>query len=668
VAEPDSVGRPERPHHTVGRRTLGSPALFAVIYTVLAGAIYFSLGVVAQHALALTPVVYLIAGVFFLLAAFTYVEGSSLHQDRGGSTVFARYAFNELWSFIAGWAILLDYIILIAVCAFTATNYLAVFWGPLGHGTTEILFSIAIIAYVALRNIRGFSKTRVNRITALVVADLALQLLIVVLGLAQFFNWNTLTDPIDLGTAPTWGGVIFALGVASVVFTGLESASGLSGEVQVGRRGLQRMITSATATVMVVYVGIALVALTALPQVGDTTALSQHFLETPIIGIVEQFPQQWLADTLKYVVAVAGTATLIAAANSAMLGLSRLAYSLSTNRQIPSAVGRLHPTRSTPVVLIVLAAICAAALTIPRDLDFLVGIYAFGALIGLTLAHLSVIRLRYKEPDRRRVYKTPGNVRFRGQDLPLPTVIGATLSFAAWVSIVIYHPGGRYVGFGWMLFGIALYVIYRTTQDKSLLRRVVVPEAALRGEGRDSKAEYGSILVPIFGTPLDDDIIQTAGRLAGDEHDDFDSEGGATIEALWVFEVPMSLPIDARLPEAQLERAREALRRAKAVGEEYEGVEVATATVRARRAGAAIVEEARRRGVEAVVLAAEEPSRIRGGALLGGRGGRVDNFVGEVTKYVIGKAPCQVILTAPPAKAPAPEAVPEAKPDAVKEK
>jgi basic amino acid/polyamine antiporter, APA family len=433
-----------------------------------------------------------------------------------------------------------------------------------------------------------------------------------------------------------------------IVFTGLESASGLSGEVAVGRAGLKRLIASASATIMVVYVGIATVALMALPVIGNQTSLSRNFLEAPMLGIAESFPEHWLRDTMKYLVAAAAAATLIAAANSAMLGLSRLAYSLSTNRQIPSALGRLHPTRSTPYVLIIFAAVIAGALTAPQDLDFLVGIYAFGALLGLTIAHASICVLRYREPDRDRPYKMPLGVRFRGGELPLPAAIGAVLSFVAWISVVILHSGARYVGFGWMGGGLLLYVVYRLTQGKSLTKRVLVPESALRREPV-RELEYGSILVPLFGNALDDDIIQTAGRLAGHEHDDFDDEAGATIEALWIFEVPMSLPLDARLPEAQLQRAREALRRAKAVGEEYEGVEVATATVRARRVGQAIVDEARRRGVEAVVLAAEPPSRIRGGALLGGRGA-MDNFVGDVTKYVVTKAPCQVILTAPPAQ------------------
>jgi APA family basic amino acid/polyamine antiporter len=196
-----------------------------------------------------------------------------------------------------------------------------------------------------------------------------------------------------------------------------------------------------------------------------------------------------------------------------------------------------------------------------------------------------------------------------------------------------------------MAFGVLLYVIYRTVEGKPIFKRVTVPAQALTR--RDVEARYGSMLVPVLGTALDDDIMQTAGRLAGEENEDA-GEGGAVIEALWVFEVPMALPLDSRVADADLRRARQALARAKAIGEEYEGVEVATATVRARRAGEAIVYEARRRGVEAIVLAAEEPTSIRGGLHFGGRQGLHDSFVGETTRYVLQKARCRVILTAPP--------------------
>ncbi len=230
--------------------------------------------------------------------------------------------------------------------------------------------------------------------------------------------------------------------------------------------------------------------------------------------------------------------------------------------------------------------------------------------------------------------------------MPIPAVIGAIASALGWVALLVFHTGARYVGLAWLLSGIVLYVGYRKSQQKPLLKRVTIPERALRYEALEP--EFGSILVPILGTALDDDIIQTAGRLAGETHDDVESEG-AVIEAIWVFEIPLALPMDAPLPDAQVKRAREALARAKLVGEEYEGVEVATAIVRARRAGEAIVREARRRGVEAIVLAAEESSRVRGGSLLGGVGGPLENYVGDVSRYVIAKAPCRVILTAPPA-------------------
>ncbi len=631
------------------KRSIGSPRLFAIVYTSLASAIYFSLGVIAGHALGLTPLVFLLAALFFGLTALTYVEGASLHQDRGGSTVFARYAFNELVSFVAGWAVLLDYIILIAVTTYSATQYLRVFWHPLGNRDEALLLSLAFIAWVVLANIRGFGGRRARRIGMLVIGDLALQLLIVVLGLVLFFDPHTLLSPIHLGSAPTWSSFVFALTIAAIAFTSLESAAGLAGEVRISRAGLRQMVASGTATVVFGYVGIAVVAVTALPVHDGHTALAGRYLDDPVIGIVTQMHPHWLAQSLVYLVGALATLTLVAAANSAMLGLSRLAYSLSTNRQIPSGLGRLHPQRSTPYVLIILAGVIAAGLAASENLDFLVGLYAFGAMLAFTIAHLSICKLRYSEPDRDRPYKVPLSIRVRGGELPLPAAFGALVSAAGWVAVMVVHEPARYVGLAWMAIGIALYVIYRRADETSLLRRVTVSPQMLRSEP-PAERDYGSILVPLLGTSLDEDIVQTAALLVSGEQTDEAAIDTATIEAVWMFVIPMSLPLEARLPEAQVKHARQALARAKVVGEEYTGVQVATATVRTRRAGYAIVEEARRRGVEAIVLAAEEPSRIRGGARLGGRGGPLEDFVGDVTKYVIAKAGCRVIVTAPAAR------------------
>ena len=633
----------------IARRSVGSPLLFTIVYSSLASAIYFSLGVVAGHALGLTPLVFLFSAGLFTVTAMTYVEGASLHQDRGGSTVFARYAFNELVSFVAGWAILLDYVILIAVTAYSATQYLRVFSSSLGHKDEALAIALAFIGLVVLSNIRGFGAKRHRRVGIVLAGDILLQSFIVVLGLVLFFNPHTLLDPIHLGSAPTWSNLIFALTVAVISFTSLESASGLSGEVRISRVGLKRLVWSTTATVAFLYVGIALVAVTALPVHGGASELGGRFLNAPMIGVVMHVHPHWLEETLKYLVAGLATVTLLAAANSAMLGLSRLAYSLSTNRQIPSGLGRLHPTRSTPYVLIILAGVIAAGLVVPEDLDFLVGIYAFGAMLAFTIAHLSICRLRYTEAERDRPYKIPLSVRFRGAELPLPAVLGAFVSAVGWVAVMIVHEPARYVGLGWMLGGLALYVIYRRADETSLFKRVTVSPKALQVEPQHDR-DYGSVLVPLFGTELDDDIVQTAALLVSSEPTDEAAIDNATIEALWIFTIPMALPLDASLPDSQIKHARQVLARAKAVAEEYSGVEVATATVRTRRAGYAIVDEAKRRGVEAIVLGAEEPSSIRGGGRLGGRGGPLESYVGDVTKYVVRKAHCRVIVTAPAAR------------------
>jgi APA family basic amino acid/polyamine antiporter len=625
-------------------RGLGPLPLAARGLIAVGASILFILGIVSKHALGLTPVAFVASAIFFVLTAMSYIEGNSVHPEGGGASTLSRYAFDELVSFVAGWAIILDYLIVMAIGIFSISHYLAAFWGQAGRSPAEIVIAAIAMAWVCWSNVRGIPIRRARAALRFGLGFLALCVLIVVLGLATEFHPGRVIDSIHLGSAPAWDDLLFAMVLAGVAATGIEAASGLAPDVKVGRRGLRNLVIFASIAVFVILVGVSSVATMAVPPVDGHSLLGTQYVAAPLLGTVSAFHPHWLSEALRYMVGGLGAVVLLQAVNSTMVGFSRIAYSLATNRQIPSLLGRLHPKHGTPYVAVYIASALSFALACSSDIGFLAGIFAFGAMLAFAIAHLSVIALRKREPGVERVYRVPLNVDIRGTSIPLPAVAGACAAIAGWLSVLVLHAGARYVGGAWLVFGIVLYVVYRRGQNKPLRARFTIPAAALQDV---PEAEYGSILVPVFGNELDDDIMGTAGRLASEEGDE--GEGGAVIEALFVVEVPMSLPLDARVPDEQITRAKAAVRRAKEVGEEYEGVVVATAMVRARSVGAAIVSEAKRRGVEAIVLAAEAPTRVRGGALLGGRGGPRDRSVGEVTRYVVEKAPCRVILTAAPA-------------------
>jgi APA family basic amino acid/polyamine antiporter len=624
----------------------GVPAIFALALGAAGSSIYFILGVVAGYALGLTPIVFLLAAIFFVITMMTYVEGNALHPERGGASTFARYAFNELWSFIAGWAIILDYLLVIAMGSFAIAHYLAAFGGWMDDKVAEHAIAGAAIAWVAYSNIRGLSADRFRFVLRLGLLNLVLALVIVVIGAIKVFDIAKITDSVHLGSAPAWDNLLIGAVIATVALTGIEAASGLAGELRMRGPDLRRLVALGTVTVLIWFGAVSIIALMAEPVVGGHTALGSSDVQAPLLGVVTAYgaPGATLVHALRYALGAIAALVLATALNAQMLGLSRLSYSLATNRQIPSAVGKLAGDPAAPFISITIAAVLSFVLVLTMDIKTLAGIFAYGAMLALTIAHVSIVALRFREPDFERPFKVPLSFEFRGRSVPVPALVGALLSFLAWVSVLALHSGARYVGSGWMVAGILLYVVYRKSQGKSLRRRFTIPAAAL---SEAPEVEYGSILVPVFGSPLDDDIVGTAGRLASEDSEP--GEGGTVIEALYVLEVPMALPLDARVPDDRITAARRALARAKEVGEEYEGVEVATAVVRARSVGAGIVDEARRRGVDAIVVAAESPTRVRGGALLGGRGDPRERFVGEMTRYIVEKAPCRVILTAAPA-------------------
>lgn len=634
------------------------PWLFAVSYSAVGFSIYFSLGLVADKGLGLTPLLFLGVGVVFMLNAMSYVEGSSMFRERGGSSTLGRHAFNELVSFVAGWAIIIDYLIVIALAAISVPHYLTPIWSEFGSGATEVVTAGAVIALVAALNIRGFVGVRRQLLlTAVAIVGVALLVAVIVVGVITSFDLGAITDELDLWSSPSLSDAIYAGVIATVAYAGIEAASDITPDLDFEPRDLRRLVAAGASVVPVIYTGVALIALMAVPVVatpdGPQTELAGAFLEEPVLGVVESFEPAWVGDVMEVAVVAVAPAVLLWAASISMLGLSRHTYALATNRQIPSWLGKLGRRWRTPHVAILGGGVIAFGLALPADVIFLGGLYAFGATIAFTIAHLSVVKLRRTEPERPRPFRVPLNLRVRGAEVPLPAVAAAVLTAAAWVSVVVYHDEARVIGSAWMAFGLVAYVIYRVgVEGTSLTERVSVPEEALVKDVRE--AEYGDILVPVFGTPLDDDIVSTAGRLADAAEAPGETPPG--LEVIYVLDLPLTVPLDAPPPRERMEVANRALERAQEVGEEYETVEVATSVVRAREGGAGIVAAARERDVDLIVMGAEPPTRIRGGAVLGGVGGSRPAEIGPVTEYVLRKAPCRVLLTAPADEEGAPEA------------
>jgi APA family basic amino acid/polyamine antiporter len=631
------------------KRFLGVPWLFAVAYSAVGFSLYFSIGVVADSGLGLTPLIFFAAGILFVLATLTYVEGGAMFLERGGSAALARHAFNELVSFAAAWAILIDYVIVIALAAVSVPHYLSPLWDGLTHGWAEITVAGCVIALAAAVNVAGLTgHFRQGPLVALAIADIVLQLVVIAVGAIVVLHPDLLTAQVDLFASPSLKGLLEALAVATLAFAGIEAASDLAPDLEWEPRDLRRVVGASAVLLPLMYAGMAAIALMAVPvrtgADGTNTELAGRYIEEPVLGVVQSYDPAWLSNLLEIGVVAVAPILLAWAASTSMLGLSRHVYVLATNRQVPSWLGKLG-TRSTPYIAIAAAAVIALALAIPGDIVLLAGLYAFGATLAIAIAHLSVVRLRWTEPDLERPFRMPFDIGLRGRRLPAPAILGALLMLALWVTVIVFRENARWVGGGWMLFGLVAYVIYRkVVEGTTLTRRVSVPEEALRKEVRE--AEYGSILVPVFGSPLDDDIVGTAGRLA--DAADEPGERPPKLEVIYVIDLPLTLPVDAPAPKERQEAAEAALRRAKEVGEEYATVEVETDIVRGRDVGAAIVEEARRRDVEVIVMGGEPPTRVRGGAVLGGVGGSRPPEVGPVTEYVLRKAPCRVLLTAPP--------------------
>ena len=614
-------------------RVLGAPALFATVYGNVGSSIYYALGVTALFALGLTPLVFLIAGVIFAATTLTYAEGTVRFPEAGGSSSFARHAFNEVVSFGAAWAQMLNYVITISISAFFVPHYLSIFWGPLKQNPWDIVGGAVVIVVLVALNIIGIQESaRINIFLA--VIDFATQLLLVLLGFVLIFSPSVLSHNVHWGIAPTWGDFFLAIPVGMIAYTGIETVSNLAEEARDPVRNVPRAYLMTAVAVFAIYFTLPAIALSALPVKlvdGEFKTLlglqpeQGGFANDPVLGVVENLGISGaLLSALKVYVGILAATILFIATNAGVIGASRITYAMASYRQLPSVFRRVHRRFGTPwIALIVFAGIASIATLIPGKVDFLGTMYSFGAMLSFTIAHLSIVALRYRRRDEELVFKGRPNFRLRGVDWPLFSLVGALGTGLAWIVVVVKTADTRWAGLAWLAVGLSAYAVYRRRVLRMPLTETARAPALVIGPALE--LVYRTIVVPVVRSAESEEALVAAARLA--------SERRATIAVVHVIEVPLDRPLDA-VTRAEEDEAEDLLEQARGLVEGY-GVRAVTRLLRERRAGPAIARDAGQRGAELIVMGA--PRRP---------GRRHAPIFGRTVDYVLKAAPCRVLLVA----------------------
>ncbi len=617
-------------------RVLGTPALFATAYGNVGSSIYYALGLTAAYALGLTPVVFVIAGLIFAATAASYAEGTVRFPEAGGSASFARHAFNELVSFGAGWSQMLVYMVTVATSAFFVPHYLSIFWEPLKTNPWDIVGGAIVIVSLVVLNIVGVQEAAKLSIV-LAVIDFATQVLLVILGFVLVFSPQILVDNVHWGVAPTWANLAIAIPVAMLAYTGVETVSNLAEEVRDPVHMVPNAYRLVAGAVFAIYFTLPLIALSALPvklidgQLTTLLALPPEdggYQNDPVLGIVENLGLSGATlNVLRIYVGVLAATILYIATNAGVIGASRITYSMASYRQLPSVFRRLHPRFKTPwISLVAFAGIAPILLILPGSVTFVGTLYAFGATLSFTVAHASIVRLRVLARGEPLAYTARPNLRIGGIEWPVFALVGGVATFISFLVILLQNPTSRWVGAGWILFGLIGYTVYRRRFVHEPVTEIVRAPALVLGPSLT--VEYRTIVVPVVRSPESEEALVAAARLASDR--------GSRIAVLHVLEMPLDVAVDARLGDAEEEAADELLDDAEALVERY-GVPVYTRIVRARTAGSAIVEEAGARNAELIVLGASRRAHAAAGRKA---------VFGRTVDYVLKNAPTRVMVAA----------------------
>ena len=625
------------------KRVVGEDALFAAIYGTISSSLYFALGIVALYALGLTPIVLPLVGLLVLLAAGAYAEAAS--ATGGSSPLIVRRAFGDAAGFLVGWAVLLDLLVVALLSALFVPRYAEAALGDIGQmsGRAAELIAVGVIAVLGLgRLLPQFSRMDLVRPLALV--DMLAQFTLAILGLTALGHIDVLTSSVDLGAAPTWTSLGYALPIALVAFTGIEIVGGLLQEAANPARPLRRITVGAIAATVLAYAVIAASALALLPvhpspsaPSGYASDLSTIWGTAPLAGAAQAIGAQAFGsgagDVVRVLVSISAIGVLLASAAIALGAALRTLRALAAMGGLPPPLMRRSRRCMVEpwavLLLVVLGGVLMLAVSLlGREVDALASVYSFGILIAFMLVFASVVALRVREPSMRRVVRMGGSVRFGSSDIPVLALLGLAMSWALWVLDLGTHRAGRILPPAWLACGLLLFVVMRRVQGKPLLERF---DAATPPPAEVIDLRFGTIVVPLKQCgPIEEEMLATACKLA-------QGQDGERVLGVNVVEVPLSLPLDAPIEGAD-QCSMELLQLSAMFSRDY-GVPVDFMPVRSRAISSSVARIARE--VEAgLILVGAVPH-------IGEQAGRAQVF-SETIENLLRRAHCRVIVTSFP--------------------
>jgi basic amino acid/polyamine antiporter, APA family len=468
-------------------RTLGASALFAACYGNVGSSIYYALGVTAAFALGLTPLALILAGFIFVTTALNYAEGTAALPHAGGSSSFARRAFNEPIGFLVGWVQLLNYTATVSISAYFAVSYLGIFgkYLPLINNLKadqwHVAATVVLICMLIVLNVIGIQESSFLNLV-LAFTDLVTQFVLVILGIVLLLDIRTVLDNIHWGVAPTWSNFLASVSIAMVSYTGIETISNLSEEAKNPGRSVPRATFWVIGAVLFVSAFLPTIGMSVFPvhfvHGMFTTDLATTYKADPVSGIVTVgFMRvfQPLAFWAGIWVGILAFTILVIATNAGLIGISRLSYSLAGAELLPSQFATLHPKFKTPYVSIVIFGLAAALLVVPgilvgsSEIDLMSAVYSLAATFAFCSAHLSVMRLRFVEPNLYRPYRMPGNIRFGRDSIPILSVVGAVAIGTVFTQLMFQNiSNSTFIYLGWLALGTVSFVLYRKHRHRPL--------------------------------------------------------------------------------------------------------------------------------------------------------------------------------------------------------